>query len=231
MMAQKHILHDTEATNAALRAVIARARVDYRYLHKAREASYKQEIVEACRGMATVLDVGRCLREYHGKLECGQVDTLDINDFGDYPNIVADLCQPFPKEFEARYDAVIALSILEHVYDPLAATGNIRKLLKPGGKAFVYVPYLYRYHAPPDLKFQDYCRFSRDAVAYMFRDFADVTIYPVRGRYSSILNMFRFWKKHVETRAGSRLNKILDLPASEADNLLQASGYNVTAVK
>lgn len=230
-MPEKHILHDTQATNDRMRALIARCRVDNRYMHKARNASYKQEIVDACRGMDMVLDVGKCMREYHDRLECGRADTLDINDFGDYPNIVADLCQPFPKELEARYDAVIALSILEHVYDPLAAADNIRLLLKPGGKAFVYVPYLYRYHAPVDLKFQDYCRFSRDALAYMFRDFSDVTLYPVRGRYSSVVNLLRFWKRHVEKRAGSRLNRILDLPASEADNLLQASGYNVTAVK
>lgn len=230
-MPEKLILHDTQATNERMRALIARMRIDNRYMHKARGASYKQEIVDACEGLDAVLDVGRCLREYHGRLDCGRVDTLDINDYGDYPNIVADLCQPFPKEFEGSYDAVVALSILEHVYDPLAAVENIRLLLKPGGRAFVYVPYLYRYHAPADLAFQDYCRFSRDALAYMFRDFAQVTLYPVRGRYSSIFNLFRFWKRHVEKRAGSRLNRILDLPAREADNLLQASGYNVTAVK
>lgn len=230
-MTEKHILHDTETTNDAMRALIARCRVDNRYMHKARDASYKQEIVDACAGLDAVLDVGKCLREYHERLRCGRVDTLDINDFGDYPNIVADLCQPFPDEFAGRYDAVIALSILEHVYDPLAAADNIHFLVKPGGTAFIYVPYLYRYHAPPDLKFQDYCRFSRDALAYMFRDFSQVTIYPVRGRYSSIFNMLRFWKRHVEKRTGSRVNKLVDLPASKADNLLQASGYNITAVK
>lgn len=230
-MPEKQVLHDTQAANERMRALIARARIDNRYMHKARSASYKQEIVDACAGLDAVLDVGKSLREYHGRLDCGRVDTLDINDFGDYPNIVADLCQPFPKDFEARYDAVVALSILEHVYDPLAAAENIRLLLRPGGTAFIYAPYIYRYHAPADLMFQDYCRFSRDALAYMFRDFSEVTIYPVRGRYSSILNLLRFWKRHVETRAGSRLNKLVDSPASKSDNLLQASGYNVTAVK
>lgn len=230
-MADKEVLHDTGAANDAMRAIIDRTRIDYTYMHKDRGANYKQEIVDACAGMDAVLDVGRCLREFHDKLDCARVDTLDINDFGDYPNIVADICQPFPKAFEGRYDVVVALSILEHVYDPFAGVQNIRTLLKDGGRAYVYVPFLFRYHAPADLRFQDFYRFSRDGVAYMFREFSDVTVYPVRGRYSTIANMFRFWKRRVERRLGSRANRLLDRAASRQDNLLQASGFNITAVK
>lgn len=230
-MADKEILHDVGAINETMRALIRGTRIDYTYMHKDRAVSYKQAIIEACAGRDTVLDVGRCLREYHDKLDCGRVDTLDINDFGDYPNIVADICQPFPAAYAGRYDAVIALSILEHVYDPFAATANIHTLLKPGGTAYVYVPFLFRYHAPPDMQFQDYYRFSRDGVAYLFRDFSDVTVYPVRGRYSTIANMFQFWKSRVERRFGSVPNKFLDSVAYRQDNLLQASGFNITAVK
>lgn len=230
-MAGKRVLHDANAVNEELRRLIRDTRVDTTYMHKDRSASYKQEIVDKCSGMDAVLDVGRCLREYHDRLACERVDTLDINDFGDYPNIVADICQPFPKEFAGRYDAVVALSILEHVYDPFAAAANIHRLLKPGGTAFIYVPFLFRHHAPPDMRFQDFYRFSRDGVAYLFREFSDVTVFPVRGRYSTIANMFACWKRMVEKRFGSSLNKMLDSAASNRDNLLQASGYNVTAVK
>lgn len=230
-MAEKLILHDAIAMNDRMRKLIRETRIDCTYMHKERSVSYKQEIVERCAGLSAVLDIGRCMREYHDKLDCGQVDTLDINDFGDYPNIVADICQPFPKEFEGRYDAIVALSILEHVYDPFAAIANIRHLLKPGGTAFIYVPFLFRYHSPPDNLIQDYYRFTRDGVAYLFREFDEVTIYPVRGRYSTIANMFLFWKRIVERRMGSKINKLLDLPVSRNDNILQASGYNITAVK
>lgn len=230
-MSEKQVLHDTRSVNAGMRALVREARIDYRYMHRRRRMSYKQEIVDACAGLGAVLDVGRCMREFHERLDCGRVDTLDINDFGDYPNIVADLCQPFPAEFEGRYDAVVALSILEHVYDPFAATANIHRLLKAGGTAYVYVPFLFRYHAPPDMSFQDYYRFSRDGVAYLLRGFSDVTIYPVRGRYSTIANMFRFWKRSVERRLGSLPNRVLDSLARREDSLLQASGFNVTAVK
>ncbi len=230
-MADKLIVHDAAAMNDRMRKLIRETRVDCTYMHKGRRASYKQEIARRCAGLPAVLDIGRCMREYHDQLDCGLVDTLDINDFGDYPNIVADICQPFPREFEERYDAVIALSILEHVYEPFAAIANIRHLLKNGGTAFIYVPFLFRYHSPPDNLIQDYYRFSRDGAAYLVREFSDVTIYPVRGRFSTVANMFLFWKRTIERRFGSGPNRVLDLAASERDNLLQASGYNITAVK
>lgn len=229
-MVDKQIVHDATAINERMRKLISETRIDYTYMHKDRAASYKQEIVDRCANLQAVLDIGRCMREYHGKLVCGRVDTLDVNDFGDYPNIVADICQPFPAEFDGRYDAVIALSILEHVYDPFAAAANIRRLLKKGGTAFIYVPFLFRYHAPPDREFHDYFRFSRDGVACLFKEFSDVTVYPVRGRYSTIVNMFSFWKRRVEKHFGSLPNKTLDAVASNEDNLLQASGFNITAI-
>ena len=54
--------------------------------------------------------------------------------------------------------AVIALAILEHVYDPPAAAANFRAALRPGGRLFLYVPWMWRYHAPRSLVFQDYQR-------------------------------------------------------------------------
>ena len=47
-------------------------------------------------------------------------------------------------------------------------------MLKNDGIIYGYVPYLYYYHAPYDLKFQDYFRFSKDALANLFKDFSDV---------------------------------------------------------
>ena len=61
-----------------------------------------------------------------------------------------------------KYDKIICIAILEHVYDPFKAVKNLRKMLKDDGILYGYVPYLYQYHAPKDLKFQDYFRFSKD---------------------------------------------------------------------
>lgn len=170
------------------------------------------------------------MREQSAALE-GRVETLDINDFGDYPDILGDVCSPFPDDMAERYDAIIALAILEHVYDPVAAVANLRFALKPGGMLFLYVPWMWRYHGPKGLLFQDYQRLSRDGMAYLLRDFEHVTLYPIRGKYAARMNFMKLWKRRVEKTFGGRINRLLDANVSDWRNTVQASGYFAEARK
>jgi SAM-dependent methyltransferase len=214
-------IHDVEGINARLRAITRAVGVDLRYLHDDRT---REHVLDATRDAARILDVGASMRE---RLEVlgERVETLDLNDFGTYPDILGDVCSPFPDWMAGRYDAVVALALLEHVYDPPAAVANLRVALRPGGRLFLYVPWIYRYHAPPDLMFQDYRRFSRDGLAWLLRDFEEVTLYPIRGKYAAMANLMKLWKKTVERRLGTRLNRLLDARASDWRNTVQASGY------
>lgn len=226
MTAKKHI-HDVAGLNTRLQEITRRAQVDMGYLHDDRS---RQHIVAATADCPLILDIGAGMRDHLGALG-DRVETLDLNDFGDYPDILGDVCSPFPDWMQGRYDAVIALAILEHVYDPPAALENFRKALKPGGKLFLYVPWMWRYHAPRNLMFQDYQRLSRDGMAYLLRDFEAVTLYPLRGKYSAILNMLKFWKSQVERRFGGRLNRLVDAGASDWRNTIQTSGFFAEARK
>ena len=197
-----------------------RASVDLRFLHEDRSRAL---IAERVAGASRILDVGASMR---GALPEGTpVETLDINDFGDYPDILGDVCSPFPEEMQGAYDAVIALAILEHVYDPAAAVANLRAALRPGGTLFLYVPWIWRYHAPKGLLFQDYQRLSRDGMAYLLRDFEGVTLYPIRGKWAARMNFMKWWKRRIEKRFGGRLNRLLDARVSDWRNTVQASGY------
>jgi len=193
-MTERKPIHDVEGLNARLQAITRRARVDLSYLHDDRS---REHIVAATRDCARILDVGAGMRGHLGAL-AGRVETLDLNDIDAAdenltpPDILGDVCQPFPDWMAERYDAVIALAIPEHVYDPAAAVANFRQALKPGGRFFLYVPWMWRYHAPPSLVFQDYQRLSRDDMAYLLRDFEEVTLYPLHGKYSAILSMLKF---------------------------------------
>ena len=97
-------------------------------------------------------------------------------------------------------------------------------MLKNNGIIYGYVPYLYHYHAPDDLLFQDYFRFSKDALAYLFKYFKYVEIYPIRGRVSSSFNiMFAGrWKKYIEKTG---INLLLDKLSSNDKNFKQCSGF------
>lgn len=232
-MTEQKRIHDVEALNARLRAITRRARVDLRYQHDDRT---REHIVEATRDCARILDVGAGMRGHLTAL-AGRVETLDLNDIDapgenlSRPDILGDACQPFPDWMAGRYDAVIALAVLEHVYDPPAAVANFRMALRPGGRLFLYVPWIYRYHAPAALVFQDYQRLSRDGMAYLLRDFDEVTLYPLRGKYSAMLNLLRFWKRTVERRFGGRVGRLVDARTSDRRNSVQASGYFAEAVK
>jgi SAM-dependent methyltransferase len=232
-MTERKRIHDVEDLNARLQAITRRAKVDLRYLHDDRS---REHIVAATRDCARILDIGAGMRGHLSALG-DRVETLDLNDIDaeaenlTRPDILGDVCQPFPDWMEGRYDAVIALAILEHVYDPPAAVANFRRALKPGGRLFLYVPWMWRYHAPRNLAFQDYQRLSRDGMAYLLRDFEEVTLYPLRGKYSAILNMLKFWKAQVERRFGGRINRMVDARVSDWRNTIQASGYFAEAVR
>jgi len=232
-MTEKRRIHDVEGLNARLQAITRQARIDLSYLHDDRS---REHIVAATSDCSRILDVGAGMRDRLGAL-AGRVETLDLNDIDAAdenltpPDILGDVCQQFPDWMAERYDAVIALAILEHVYDPPAAVANFRNALRPGGRLFLYVPWIWRYHAPRNLAFQDYQRLSRDGLAYLLRDFDEVTLYPLRGKYSAILNMLKLWKAQVERRFGGRVNRLVDARASDWRNTIQASGFFAEAVK
>jgi SAM-dependent methyltransferase len=232
-MTEPRRIHDVEGLNERLQAVTRRARIDLRYLHYDRT---RDHVVEATRGATCILDVGAGMRHRLAALG-DRVETMDLNDIDEpetnlsRPDILGDACSPFPEWMHGRYDAVIALALLEHVYDPGTAVANFRAALRPGGQLFLYVPWIWRYHAPKSLIFQDYQRFSRDGLAWLLRDFDEVTIYPIRGRWSALANMLKWWKPRVERRLGGRANRWLDARTSPWRNTVQASGYFAEAVR
>lgn len=190
---------------------------------------FRDKILKEIKLDDEVLDIGMAMRDKHKDIKSKLLETLDVNDFGNYPDIVCDICSNI-EGLENKYNKIICLAILEHVYDPFKAVNNLKKMLKDDGIIYGYVPYLYYYHAPKNLKFQDYFRFSKDALAYLFKDFKDIELFPIRGRISSPLNILFAgrWKKYVEKM---KINIFLDKFSSNEKNLIQCSGYNFIVKK
>jgi len=60
------------------------------------------------------------------------------------PNIVGDIHNlPFKDE---AVDAIICKAVLEHVPEPQKAVKEMHRILRKGGKIFIYVPFLFPYH-------------------------------------------------------------------------------------
>ena len=76
---------------------------------------------------------------------------------------------PFP---DAAFDTVLCTEVLEHSPEPALLIAEIERVLEPGGKLIATVPFSARVHYAP----YDYHRFSKYALAGMFRAFTDVRI-------------------------------------------------------
>ena len=223
----KKILGNPKNTNEDLISIINRTKINYFYIKNKKD--FRDQILQEINSNDNVLDIGKAMRDRHDKINCNTIETLDVNDYGDYPNIISDICSNI-SGLENKYDKIICIAILEHVYNPFKAVENLKKMLRDNGKIYGMVPYLYHYHAPKDLKFQDYFRFSKDALAYLFKDYSSVELYPIRGRISTSFNMMFAgrWKTYMEK---TNINIYLDKLSSDEKNLKQCSGFNFIVKK
>jgi hypothetical protein len=223
----KKIIGNPNRSNNNLIELIKKTKINNYYLKNQKD--FRDRILSEIDQNDHILDIGMAMRDKHKKIQSQILETLDVNDFGEYPDIICDICSDI-SGLEKKYNKIICIAILEHVYDPFLAISNLKKMLKDNGIIYGYVPYLYYYHAPNDLKFQDYFRFSKDALAYLFKDFNDVELFPVRGRISTPLNILFAgrWKKYAEK---TNVNIFLDKFFSDEKNTKQCSGFNFIVKK
>ena len=63
------------------------------------------------------------------------------------------------------FDLAVSQETVEHVDDPFLAVREIVRVVRPGGKIYLQVPFVIGYHPGP----QDYWRFTRQGVAVLLR--------------------------------------------------------------
>ena len=81
-------------------------------------------------------------------------------------DVVGDLSKGLCGLEEGHFEMIICCSVLEHVEKPWIMAQNITRLAKPGGRVYMSVPWVWRYHPYPD----DYFRFSWRGIESMFDD-------------------------------------------------------------
>lgn len=190
-----------------------------------------------------IMDIGGGLRL--DKTRCDREDLKRRALFGKYlsdPNVrfrVTDYTASYHPDFKEdihrlsfesdSIDGLFCLAVLEHVYDPKKAAEELVRVLKPGAKALLYVPFMYRYHATVTEDYRDYYRYSKDGIAYLFRGCASVEICPVRGLFESLLRFTPLTNLSL-VRSCAR---ILDWSSARMRSISskQASGYFIMITK
>ena len=96
-----------------------------------------------------VLDVGGGESASYVSLLAGSTDITSINiDPELRPTVVGDLSDPLPFP-DAHFATVISFNTLEHLADDQFALSEMVRVLQPGGKLHIIVPFLHRVHGHP----------------------------------------------------------------------------------
>lgn len=95
------------------------------------------------------------------------VDLYDESDLIDFHYDIHDL--RFPDE---SYDVVVCNAVLEHVASPEQAIGELRRVLRPGGRIWVEVPFNQPYHAAP----ADFWRVTPSGLRIWMRGFEETAL-------------------------------------------------------
>jgi len=159
------------------------------------------------------------LRPYIEKVDYKIMDPVDTY----HPDIVGDIHHlPFADE---SLDAIICIAVLEHVENPILAMQEMYRALKPGGYLYIYVPFLYYYHAEKGY-YGDYWRFTKDTLAYLAKPFSVFEISPVRGALATLIRLSPIGRIKVFDPLWYLLDRITGKLSSS-----QVSGYNVFLIK
>lgn len=125
----------------------------------------------------TVLDLGGSRKSgYHELIKGTPIfEVVNIDDAYGYDHKF-DLEQPFPLT-DGAYDGVLAVNVLEHLYDHRHVLAESFRVLKPGGTCVVVVPFLMFVHPSP----HDHFRYTGETLERLFADagFTGVSVQPL----------------------------------------------------
>jgi SAM-dependent methyltransferase len=109
---------------------------------------------------------GRVSHVHHLFPQVGRDDYMMVDvEPGNDVDVVADLHQ-LPQDWTNKFDAVLAISVFEHLARPWIAAHEVARVLAPGGFAYVSTHQTFPLHGYPS----DYFRFSKEALALIFKD-------------------------------------------------------------
>jgi SAM-dependent methyltransferase len=107
------------------------------------------------------------------------VVNIDMTTY-DAVDVVADITRlPYGDSTVAR---IICDQVLEHVVHPKEVVGEIHRVLKPGGYAYISMPFMYPFHASPS----DYQRYTHVGLRHLLKDFEVVDLGVRCGPFSTL---------------------------------------------
>ena len=123
-----------------------------------------------------------------GGLDTGGFINVDLSPFYGVDIVAHAGRLPFS---DGSCDRVACLALLEHVPDPEEVVRESYRVVKPDGLVEAVVPFCHPYHPYPS----DFSRFSREGLASLFGDFAEVKIGIRTGPTTTMLTFMTYYGK------------------------------------
>jgi SAM-dependent methyltransferase len=150
------------------------------------------------RSQLRILDVGGHQRPYYPLLAslCRQYVSVDLA--GREADVLAEGERlPFA---DASIDLAICTQVLEYTRWPPDIVGEMYRVLRPGGRAFLSVPAVFPVHGHP----HDSWRFMAGGLRILLKDFAEVRITAKGG---SVASFFRTLNMYIWVFTGRRWSR------------------------
>lgn len=158
-----------------------------------------QQFVKSLGANASVLSIGAGVLRLKGN--------VTHLDYEPYPHleVVGDAhFLPFP---DNTFDGVVCETLLEHVVEPSKVIEEMHRVLKPGGKAYILMPFLFAFHAAPN----DFYRMTHRGLAYQMRAFEIEKLAPFSGPASALNNLLVEWFALLFSMGSKKLYRIFSL--------------------
>jgi hypothetical protein len=125
--------------------------------------AYDDVALELIRSSELVLDVGAGLRTDY-------LDNVVNFEIASYPTSdVLGIGESLPFA-DGSVDGALSLAVLEHVRDPFTCAREIARVVRPGGRIYIVVPFLQPYHGYPNHFFN----MTRQALVELFEPAFDI---------------------------------------------------------
>ena len=141
------------------------------------------------------------------------VSAQRLRDFGATDVVATDIVATYAPDLvdditdtriePESFDGVYCDAVLEHVTEYWTAIENIHRVLRPGGEAYIYVPFCWGFHDR-----MDYHRFTVTEVARMLEGFEQVKVFLPgrRGGWGYVaLSVLSYGRLHRRERLLERL--------------------------
>jgi SAM-dependent methyltransferase len=90
---------------------------------------------------------------------------------------------------DASFDAVLLTQVLEHVPEPQSVLGELHRIVRPTGRAYITVPLAWELHELP----HDYFRYTEEGLRHLLASagFVDIRVQPRNDCFTTLAQLMR----------------------------------------